>query len=420
MNQFKPKSEFSRNVVTLITGTTIAQAIPIAISPILTRIYTPHDFGVFALFTAITSILSVIGTGRYELAIMLPTKDVNATNIIVLSSIIAFFISLLSFLVIFIFNTQITTILGNPEISNWLYLIPISLFITGIYQNLNYWNNRKKRYKQLADNRIIQSTTTAITNIGMGSQGLGTSGLIIGSILGQGIATVLLSKKLWDADNRLFYKIKKLKIFAMLRKYMDFPKHSLPTALLDTLSINAPLFILTQLFSTTIVGYYSFSYKLLQLPMSLIGTSVSQVFYQQFSELKGNYIEQKKLLLSVWKKQFMLGLIPFSILFFFGEEIFSFLFGNHWAVAGKIASVLSTMIFFMFISSPTSSVFTVLRIQKIGLYFGVFVLITRPLTLFVGYIFNSFWFGLELMVLIEIIQIIIYNIVILKKLKSTT
>ncbi|MEA1954756.1 MAG: hypothetical protein U9O24_10240 [Campylobacterota bacterium] len=77
LSKLKPKSEFSRNVLTLMTGTTIAQAIPIAISPILTRIYTLEDFGIFALFIAITAIFGSIANGRYELAIMLPKKDNN-------------------------------------------------------------------------------------------------------------------------------------------------------------------------------------------------------------------------------------------------------------------------------------------------------------------------------------------------------
>jgi len=75
LTKFKPKSEFSRNVLTPMTGTTITQAIPIAISPILTRIYTPEDFGVLALFVAITAIFGGIANGRYELATMLPKKD---------------------------------------------------------------------------------------------------------------------------------------------------------------------------------------------------------------------------------------------------------------------------------------------------------------------------------------------------------
>ena len=80
-----PKGEFSRNVLTLMTGTSIAQAIPIAISPILTRIYTPEDFGVFALYMAIATVVSVIATGRYETAIMLPKKDSEAINLFIVS-----------------------------------------------------------------------------------------------------------------------------------------------------------------------------------------------------------------------------------------------------------------------------------------------------------------------------------------------
>ena len=118
------KSEFNRNVLTLMTGSTISLAIPIAISPILTRIYTPEDFGVFSLYMAITTIIAVIATGRYELAIMLPKKDENAADILILSLIVSLVISLISFLIIFFFNSQITNILGSQEISRWLYLVP--------------------------------------------------------------------------------------------------------------------------------------------------------------------------------------------------------------------------------------------------------------------------------------------------------
>ena len=150
INKLKPKSEFNRNVLTLMTGTTIAQAIPIAISPILTRIYTPEDFGMFALYMSIASIIAIVATGRYELAIMLPKKDEDAINIVALSIIISFFVSFISLLIVFIFNTQITNILGNPEISIWLYFIPLTVLLTGIYQSFNYWSNRKKQYKRLA------------------------------------------------------------------------------------------------------------------------------------------------------------------------------------------------------------------------------------------------------------------------------
>ncbi|HHD79092.1 MAG TPA: translocase, partial [Epsilonproteobacteria bacterium] len=142
-----------------MTGTSIAQAIPLAISPILTRIYTPEDFGIFALYMSVASMIAVTATGRYELAIMLPKKDDDAMNIVALSIVISFFVSFITLLIVFSFNAQITHLLGNPEISFWLYFIPITVLLTGIYQSFNYWINRKKEYGRLATNKVIQSGT---------------------------------------------------------------------------------------------------------------------------------------------------------------------------------------------------------------------------------------------------------------------
>jgi len=144
LQRLKPKSEFSRNVLTLMTGTTIAQAIPIAISPILTRIYSPEDFGVFALYMSIVGTFAAMATLRYDTAIMLPKKDKDAINIVLLSVMISFFISLIVLLIIFLFNQQITNLLETPDISNWLYVVPLTVLLTGLYQSFNFWNNRKK------------------------------------------------------------------------------------------------------------------------------------------------------------------------------------------------------------------------------------------------------------------------------------
>ena len=128
LKRFKSKSEFNRNILTLMTGTTIAQAIPIAISPILTRIYTPEDFGIFAIFLAITLIIGSIANGRYELAIMMPKKDEDAINIFALGFIITTSLSLLLLVLVLIFQKYFIFLLKNEEIGVWLYFVPISVF----------------------------------------------------------------------------------------------------------------------------------------------------------------------------------------------------------------------------------------------------------------------------------------------------
>ena len=178
LNKLKPKSEFSKNVLTLMTGTTIAQAIPIAISPILTRIYTPEDFGVFALFIAVTSIFGSIASGRYELAIMLPKKDEDAVNIFVLGLIITCFITIILFILMILFNDYLTKLLGNEEISFWLYFVPLTVFFTGLWNLLNYYNNRKKNYKDIANAIVVKSIVLVIFQLIVGLLKHGVIGLI--------------------------------------------------------------------------------------------------------------------------------------------------------------------------------------------------------------------------------------------------
>ncbi|MEA1879149.1 MAG: oligosaccharide flippase family protein, partial [Campylobacterota bacterium] len=152
LKKLKPKSEFSRNVLTLMTGTTIAQAIPIAISPILTRIYTPEDFGVFALYMAIASIIAVVATGRYEMAIMLPKEEDDVKSIVKLIMILLSAVTFITFCIVFFFNQTITNLFQNPEISNWLYFLPMSIFLVGLYQVYNYLLIREKNFKRLSTN----------------------------------------------------------------------------------------------------------------------------------------------------------------------------------------------------------------------------------------------------------------------------
>ena len=143
------KSEFSKNVLTLVTGTTIAQAIPIAISPILTRIYTPEDFGVLALFISITTILGTIANGRYELAIVLPKRDNNALELTALSIIITMGFSLLLVILVILFHDSLLSYLNNDRFSFWLYLIPLSVLLFSLFNILNYYHTRKKEYKTI-------------------------------------------------------------------------------------------------------------------------------------------------------------------------------------------------------------------------------------------------------------------------------
>ncbi|MDI2587664.1 oligosaccharide flippase family protein [Psychrobacillus sp. NEAU-3TGS] len=282
----KDRKPFLKSILTLLTGTTIAQAIPIAISPILTRIYTPEDFGLLALYLSIFSIFVVSITARYELAIMLPKEDKEAVNLVVLSIIIATGISIVILLIVILWGSNIASMLGNDDIYPWLYFMPLSLFLSGLYQAFNYWSNRKQQYQRLAVNRVAQSTTNASINLAVGSEKEGAIGLIAGNIISQFIATASLVLRSIKKDKLKISSVSKKEMIYLAKRYDQFPKVSVWSGLLNTVSVQLPVFIISAFFSSTIVGFYSLSNRVLNMPMSILGNAVGQVFFSSIFKFK--------------------------------------------------------------------------------------------------------------------------------------
>jgi len=384
-NRLKPKSEFSRNVLTLMTGTTIAQAIPIAISPILTRIYTPEDFGVFALYMSMASIVSVMATGRYELAIMLPNKDEDAINIVALSIMISFLVSFITLLIVFFFNTPLTTFLGNPEISDWLYFIPLTVLLTGFYQSFNYWSNRKKEYKRLATSRVIQSGTTVSSNLALGFTGLGSGGLIWSTIFGKGIASFMLGKIILKEDRNYFGKVKRLKIVALMRQYVKFPKFDVPSALIYSVYTNMAVIFFTKFFEASISGFYFFANRLLKTPFSFFISAFSDVFYQKLSKTKDFTFISKEInhfSLKILKITF----IPFLVVVYSSYFYVTPIFGEKWQSLYIYIWIFSMPIYIGLLLAPYGHVLKIINRQEISMY-----LHCMRLVLLGGFFFSYFY-----------------------------
>jgi len=359
LNKLKPKSEFSRNVLTLMTGTTIAQAIPIAISPILTRIYTPEDFGVFAFYIAIVSLLSVFATGRYELAIMLPKNDKDAFNIFTLSIFFSFIFSTVLLIIVLLFHTKLAELLNNKEIEPWLYIIPLSVLLNGLYQSVHYWINRNKEYKLMSNSIILQSSSNATFNTSFGFFGLSSVGLILTNIITKSVAlfyVVLKQKKFFSNIQDVSLVQSKI----LLLRYKQFPFHTLPQNFIYQGSLQLPIFFIQQVFSVTILGAFSLAYRVLVTPLSIIGNSLGEVYYQKASQM---YLEDKETLYKYTKNMFLkLFVVSLSIgglVVWFLPSMFSFIFGESWIVAGEISQYLMIYLIFQFALEPFTKLYLI-------------------------------------------------------------
>ncbi len=370
MGKLKVKSDFTKNVLTLLTGTTVAQAIPIAISPILTRLYTPADFGVVALFMALVASFGSIANGRYELAIMLPKKDEDAINLFALSLIITTSISIVLFLIVLFLNDKIALWLGNKEIKFWLYFVPITVFFVGLYNSLDKYNTRQKNYKDIAKSKVIKSFVLATIQLSIGFIKQGATGLVSGQILAQMFANLKLLKNIIK-NKTLLEKISVDSIKSQAKRYIKFPKYSLGGVIASSLSVHFVEILISSFFSIATLGFYALVQRILGLPSSLIGGSIGQVFFQEATQEKHRSGKAIEIYKKTFKKLLILGILFFGFLYFSVEDIFTFVFGQKWQIAGVYAQILTPLFFIRFIYVSLSMTYDVFESLKIELVWQV-------------------------------------------------
>ncbi len=381
---FLYNSNFFRNVATLMTGTTIAQAIPLGITPILTRLYSPEDFGVFAVFLSLSSILAVFVAGRYELAVLTPEDDGEAEDIFWLAVIVTLLITTILFAATFVGGEKIILLIGKPEIGPWLYFIPASALLLGLYQALNFKMTRKKHFADLAKSKIVQTGSMSIAQLSPMYGGAPTVGLIGGSIIGQFLLVCFLLRRA-SSKGLLLPSISKDKYIALANKYREFPLVSAWGALCDCLAVQLPVLILSKYFTLLITGQFSLVVRVLNGPMSLIGTSISQVFFQKISELQyTNATEIKRLTVRVFGILAIISLPMVLILECWGKELFGFFFGDDWAMAGNMAASLAIAIAVRFAVSPLSVVLLIGGNLRLGTLWQFIYLFTLSTTLFLS------------------------------------
>lgn len=381
-----------------MSGATIAQAIPIAISPILTRIYTPEDFGVFALYMSVVSIISIIATGKYDLAIMLPRKDKDAMHIAALAIGITCTISLLLFIMVFLFNNQITGLLGYPELSPWLYLLPFTVLLTGVYQSLNYWSIRKKYYKRLSLNKIVQSGATGMSNIGIGIGSAGFSGgLILGGFSGQMLATGVLARTIYNKERIHKNDLDKIRIYALAKTYKKFPVYFTFIYGLNAFSSSIVPILLATTFGINVAGQYYLVMRSIKGPLGIISSSVGNVFFQKATH--GNNCYSMYIKISVYL--FLIGIIPTLIFFFYGKDIFTFVFGEKWQIAGEMSSILIIMLFLSFVTIPVSQLSTIKQKTTYNIIWQLILLLGIYVSLGVGKLVNDWYYFILLVATVQ-------------------
>jgi O-antigen/teichoic acid export membrane protein len=382
------KSKFLRSVFAISSGTVAAQLLLILFTPVLTRLYLPADFGVFAVFTSLLSILSVASSLRYEIAIPLPKLQQHAVYIVILSCSITVLTSSGTILLVVLFSDQIAAYTRTPLLNECLWLLPLGVLCLGTYKIFNFWAIRNNAYNNIARTKIIQNIAGIITQLATGLLSLGAIGLIAGRMFGQGTGAFLLAGD-FNLRNAVGQPKRLLKkIWATARIYRNFPKFDVLASFINTLNIELPQLVLAFFFGSSIAGYYLLVNRVLAIPASLIGQAVGQVYYGNWKNflLSGDILTST---LRIVSGLCALIAIPAVIIFFCSSYIFPLVFGCKWDVAGVYASWLVFGFAAQFIYSPISLALMATGGQKVNLFLNLAMLLLKAVGGGIGIFYND-------------------------------
>lgn len=381
-------ASFLSNLFKLTSGTLVAQVAAVLLIPVVTRIYAPEFFGVNQLFLSIATVLTVISSFSYHFAIMVTEKDEDSVNVLALCVVCILGVSALVGVIFAWLGDWFGNLLNMPVIADYLILLPFFVTFSSIFVVLNEWLSRKLRYGPIARGTVINSVSTRIFQIGAGLIHASPLGLILGSVVGAGLAILPHLRSLRE-DAPLLKSVTPGQMKDLAGRYSHFALYASLGSLANSASWELPAFMLAYFFNPVIVGFYALGIMAVRLPMMLVGTSITQVFFQKASEERIQTGGVQNVVREVHTRLISVGIFPFVVFAILAEDLFTFVFGANWLTAGTYAMILTPWLFTVFAVSPIMSLFGVLDRQRAFFFFEITTLCTWLLLFSVGGILGN-------------------------------
>lgn len=352
----------------LASGSIISKILGFGAYPIITRIYTPEDFGIMAVFTSAIFIIHPFGTLTYSVTIPLPKSDGMAINILILGIVITIIITLLISIILILVGNEIFTFLNASEIFSYWWLLILGIISASVFDLLIQWATRIKSFSIVAKAHIWQAIFSITTQIGLGLLGLKPIGLLLGEVVRKsGGMTILYRKFRIEFINSMVHVSVKRMLF-VFKYYRDLPFFHLPSQLISILTLKIPLLFFAFQYGTETAGQLGLAFMVIGIPMGILGRNTANAYYSEIAKIGMN---QKKeiynLTVSLIKRLAVLSSFPTIILIFLSPLLFKYIFGSEWFQAGQFTSIIAFYLYFEFLATPFMKIFNVFNTQRIYL-----------------------------------------------------
>lgn len=370
------KEGFLKSISVLVGGTVFAQGVVVLSLPILTRLYSPSEFSIFAVYASLLGVLSTISCLRFELAIPISNKDREAVSLVLLALISNVITSILITFFICLFYNEILIILKIEAFSQLIWLIPVGMFFSGLYITFQYWATRNKKFTAIAQTKVLQSVSGVLTQIIMGITGFSVIGLILGQIVKISAGLYGLIWGFWQDANKYVKEIKFEFLKISFIKYDQYPKYSTLEALANSSAIHLPVILIAAFSTGSDAGYLMLAMQVMMIPMQLIGNAISQVYLGHAPEkYKVGELTHytKKCVFQLVK----IGIIPLAIISLVAPFVFPYVFGGEWKRAGDMMLWMLPWFVMQLIVSPISMSLYIIDKPKLALILQMFGLVFR-------------------------------------------
>jgi len=374
-------SPFFVSVAKVSGGVFVAQVVTVASMPLITRMFTPKEFGILVIFQSILFPSLAAFSGRYEMAVPIPKDTETAMNLVRAAIILQVIFALL---ILFISGVTISLNLVKHDYIQIIPLISVAIVTSGGYQVLTFWHARYRRYNVLVKTRVIRALAKTVFQTIAGLLHFGSVGLLIGEVLGDSCGLKTLLKNI-----NFFKNFSLIRLRNVMKSYREFPIYTMPGALVNILGIQVPPLLLIAYFGTSFGGQYGLAVRALTIPAMLISQSVAQVYFPDMARSRENvsYIGQQTFKIAY--VLFILAMGIFGLIWISSDYLFPAIFGSRWGNSGLVARELIPWMILSFVSSPLSSLPLMFGRQKLAALLTVYETVIRIGAIYVGCILSD-------------------------------
>lgn len=364
---------FLRSVLVLAGGAAGAQLVMAVAMPVLSRLYSPADFGQLAVFSGLALTISVAACLRWDIAIALPEADADALGLLVLSVASCLVISLLGLLAVTSATATLVGWLDQPEAANWLWLVPPAVLAIATGSALQNWFVRAQTFGLISKARLSQAGTSSSLQIAFGLSGVGVVGLLMGYVAAASVVVGFLGFQLFKRGDDWQFSLSMANLRRLAATYRRFPAFSTWEALANVAAIHIPVILIAGKVGNDTAGQLMLAMYVIQAPMGLIGGAISQVYLSEApSKLRVGRLDQ--FTLEVLGKLCKVGVGPLVAIGVLSPSVFWIVFGSEWQKAGLLIAWMTPWFVLQFLASPVSMALHVTGNQRAAMSFQFFAL----------------------------------------------